>query len=182
MSKISPERNCEQIGLSEHFCTCVQNWSYQPIYKNDVISAALFKINSINKIAKIANNLCVELSLGQIISAEILNRDNNQIYKIQFITLPNRGVYETMLINKAVDNYEFISDKFSIKSRNDISRIDSYGEQPSCVSNFSQNPEGLLDIRKFCYCRRAINYPKRINSGKIGTGYKVLRKPLISRV
>ena len=44
--------------------------------------------------------------------------------------MPSKGVYESILHNSLIDSFEFKSDKFSIRSKNDISRIDSYGEQP----------------------------------------------------
>ena len=130
----------------------LQDWNYRAVYKNDVIEATLFTIQSMNQIIKIAADLCTELSLKQIISAEVLAKGKNQFYKIQFITRPNNGIYESMLINEYVEKYEFKSEKYSIFSRNDISRIDSYGEQPKCISNFEKNPAELLDIRKFCFC------------------------------
>lgn len=163
LNKISPHRNCEHIGISDHFCTCVQNWQKLAINKDEVRSAAAFTINSINKMILLENELCFELSLKQIISAEILQKDFGQIYKIQFITSPNSGIYETMLINGIMDGYEFISDAFSIKSRNDISRIDSYGEQPLCIADFSNNPTELLDIRKFCFCKKQKKFRKKNN-------------------
>ncbi len=115
-----------------------------------------------NKIIQVADNLCSHLSLKQIISAEVLAKGKHQFYKIQFITRPNDGIYESMLVNDYVEKYEFNSKQYSISSRNDISRIDSYGEQPKCVSNFAKNPAEILDIRKFCFC----NQPKLISTAR----------------
>ena len=129
-----------------------KDWNSRAVYKNDVIQATLFTIESMNRIIKFATDLCSELGLKQIISAEVLSKGKNQFYKIQFITRPNNGIYESMLINEYVEKYEFKSEQYSIYSRNDISRIDSYGEQPRCISNFEKNPAELLDIRKFCFC------------------------------
>ena len=75
------------------------------------------------------------------------------LYKIQLETLPNEGIYETLLSNEINQENEFNSDELSIHSRNDISRIDSYGEQPICINDFEKNPAELLDIRKFCFCK-----------------------------
>ncbi len=147
-----PERNCEQIGISDHFCTCIQDWTSSSIYRNDVIEAVLFTINSINRITNSTKKLCSRLTLKQVISADTIKKDKKIIYKVQFITMPNNGVYETILVNDFEKKYEFTSASFSIFSRNDISRIDSYGEQPKCISDFSKNPAELLDIRKFCHC------------------------------
>jgi len=156
LNEISPKRNCDHIGISEHFCTCVQDWKYKSVYNHNVIKAALFTIESINKIAKLnSDDKCVKLSLNKILYAEKLNKQNDVLYKIQFETVPNFGIFETLLVNKSIKNdYEFVSDQFSIHSRNDISRIDSYGEQPSCLRTLTdQNQTKMLDIRKFCFCK-----------------------------
>ncbi|RNA21849.1 DUF229 domain containing [Brachionus plicatilis] len=89
--------SCEDIGITEHFCTCVRDWKNQCIY-----------------------------SLIRPLSAEKLDLDGKVIYRVSFITYPNYGKNE---------GFEFISDNFSIKSKNDISRIDSYGEQPRSLKN-----------------------------------------------
>lgn len=109
---------------------------------------------SINQLTYSVRNLCVELSLKEIISAEVLKKDSaNLVYKIQLITKPNNGVYEALLYDGYMHGFEFKSDRFSISSRNEISRIDAYGEQPYCVANFATNPAYILDLRKFCFCK-----------------------------
>ena len=152
-NKISPDRNCEKIGISDHFCTCVQSWSEQIVFNAEMTEAVRFAVDSINEIVKNTDDLCLKLSIKKILSIHALSKDENILYKVQFITVPNNGIYETMLVNTYVPDYEFRSNEFSIRSRHDISRIDSYGEQPRCVSNFEINRKGLLDIRKFCYCK-----------------------------
>jgi hypothetical protein len=97
--------------------------------------------------------MCVELSLKEIISAEVLKKSANLVYKIQLITKPNNGIYEALLYNRLMHGFEFKSTRFSISSRNEISRIDAYGEQPYCVADFASNPSYILDLRKFCFCK-----------------------------
>lgn len=155
LNKISNERNCENIGISEHYCTCIQNWQAQQLTDDLVAEAAKFSVHSINELTNSVRNLCMELSLKQIISAEVLKKNEKLIYKIQLITKPNNGVYEALLYDGYMSQFEFKSAKFSISSRNEISRIDAYGEQPYCVSNFSSNPAYVLDLRKFCFCKIA---------------------------
>ena len=72
--------------------------------------------------------MCVELSLKEIISAEVLKKSSNLVYKIQLITKPNNGIYESLLYDGLMHGFEFKSSLFSISSRNEISRIDAYGE------------------------------------------------------
>ncbi len=154
LNKISPQRNCDHLGISEHFCTCVQDWSQQKLTDASIVNATKFSIKIINEMTNKVRHLCAELYLKQIITAESLIKQKNNLLKIQFITLPNKGVYEVLLINGLVPEHEFKSNEFSIRSKNDISRIDAYGEQPKCVANFSKNPAQLLDLRKFCYCKK----------------------------
>ncbi len=72
----------------------------------------------------------MKLTLKEIISSEsVLNKNNIELIKIQFVTSPNNGVYESIVYSKSIESFEFKSNTFSIRSKNDISRIDSYGEQ-----------------------------------------------------
>ena len=155
LNKISPKRNCEHIGISDHFCICVQDWIVQAVTEKNVIKAAKYSVNVINEITSSMRNKCSELILKEIISAEILKKREYKMYKIQFITLPNKGVYETLLYDSYMKRSEYKSIEFNIKSRNDISRIDSYGEQPRCVADFQNIPEFFLDLRKFCSCHKS---------------------------
>lgn len=124
-------------------------------------------MDSINSLTESVRNLCKILVLKEIVSADTLQEsDGNRLYRVQFITLPNKGIYETIILDKPANtnnSYEFKTEKFCIKSRNDISRIDAYGEQPHCVANFANNPIFVLDLRKFCYC---INQKKLENRFK----------------
>jgi len=163
LGEISAERNCEDIGISEHYCTCEQNWLSVDLTDPKVIEAAKFTVQSINKITKLSRNLCLELYLSEIISAEVLNRTNQLLFKIQLVTKPNKGIYESLLYEANIERFEFSSNDFSIKSRNEISRIDAYGSQPYCVSNFAQNPAHVLDLRKFCYCKPKGSKSKKRN-------------------
>ncbi|RNA24624.1 hypothetical protein BpHYR1_052289 [Brachionus plicatilis] len=149
---ISKFRSCEDIGIAEHFCSCVKDWKFQD-FNSEIISKSIkFAIESINKITSENRNLCRELSLKDTISAEKFSKSSGSLYRVSFITAPNNGIYETIVYENKHDNFEFSSDLFSIKSKMDISRIDSYGEQPKCVAKFGSNPGLLLDLRKFCYC------------------------------
>ena len=156
LDRISPKRNCENIGISDHYCICIKNWNQESITSIEIIKAVEYSIQIINKLTESIRNLCLKLNLTEIFSAESLIKDGLKLYRIQFKTYPNKGVYETLSYSGFRDDFEFKSKEFSIKSRNDISRIDAYGEQPYCVSNFKNNPFFILDLRKFCYCQ-----PKR---------------------
>jgi len=129
LDKISPFRQCDDIGISEHFCTCQKNWIKLSNHSEQVVKAVQFTIDSINKISSKVRHLCKILTLNEIITAESVLKNNIELIKIQFVTAPNNGIYESIIHSKYFDNFEFKSNSFSIRSRNDISRIDSYGEE-----------------------------------------------------
>lgn len=151
--KISPKRNCDHIGIPDHYCVCAQDWTKRKLNDSIIVDAVKFSVDSINAITNPARNLCLSFDLDKIISAESLVKNMKKMYRIEFITKPNKGVYEALLVGDYMDKYEFKSKEFSIKSRNEISRIDAYGQQPYCAANFSKNPAHILDLRKFCYCK-----------------------------
>ena len=68
--------------------------------------------------------------------AEKLIRNSLVLIKIQILTYPNWAVYETLLFNSKIDHFEFKSNNFSIRSRNDKSRINFNGEQVIFIFTF----------------------------------------------
>ncbi len=158
LDKISKYRSCFDIGVSDHYCVCIEPWQKENVDNFLIVAASQFSVESINQLTNKVRHLCVSLSLKKIISAEKLRKEgmNFTTYKIEFTTLPNNGVYEVLIYGDYFADFEFKSVKtmFSIKSRMDISRIDAYGTQPACVSDFSNNPEFILDLRKFCFCKK----------------------------
>ena len=172
LDEINPNRQCDDIGISEHFCTCEKNWIKLNLKSNKVINTVAFTIDSINYISSKFRHLCMKLTLKEIISSEsVFNKNNIELIKIQFVTSPNNGTYESIVYAKSIESYEFKSDTFSIRSKNDISRIDSYGEQPRCVSNLTSasKPDQNLDLRKFCFC-----YKKRLRKKKLNATHIIL--------
>jgi len=112
LKKIPPERNCDHIGISEHFCTCqqgiycclfldvinikhikknFQDWQKQRIQDTKVVNAAYFAVKTINQLTRIVRNLCTELYLRKITYAESLVKNKYQMLKVQFVTSPNKG-------------------------------------------------------------------------------------------
>ena len=157
LRQISQKRSCKDIGISEHYCTCIKPWLQLNLSEEIIKEAVQFSVDSINKITTHVRSLCVQLKLMEIISAEKLtNIDLSIVYKIEFQVTPSQGIYEVLVHAEKSNrsNFEFNSNKFGIKSRQEISRIDAYGEQPSCVADFANNPIKMLDLRKFCFCKR----------------------------
>ena len=67
-NKIPIERNCEHIGISDHFCTCVQDWKTESISSSLAVKAAKFTVSVINQIIEPASSQCTELSFWKVIS------------------------------------------------------------------------------------------------------------------
>jgi hypothetical protein len=88
-----------------------------------------------------------------MVSAEVLKKNSNQLIRLQFITFPNKAIYEAIVIDAFLKDFEFKTKEFSLKSKSEISRIDAYDKQPSCISDFKKNSIGNLDLRKFCFCQ-----------------------------
>jgi hypothetical protein len=178
LEKISLNRNCFHIGISQHYCVCEERWQNLSVEQLDVHEAVNFTISSINLLIKTAKDLCIDLKLKKILSAEKLTKRNKNIYKIEFSTYPNDGIYESLSYSGYKEGFEFTSDSFSIASRNDISRIDAYGGQPKCVANFGSNNNLMLDLRKFCYCKGLESKEKKANSDvSKALQLKILIKP-----
>ena len=58
-------------------------------------------------------HLCVELTLKEIIFAEVLKKSSQHlVYKIEIITKPNNGVYEVLLHEGLMQGFEFKSNHY----------------------------------------------------------------------
>jgi hypothetical protein len=150
--RISPYRNCEDIGISQHYCTCIEPWQHIDINDKQVVDAVQFTIESMNTLTNNFRHLCMKLKLNVIFLSEILVKNGKKILKIEFKTKPNNGIYETIVYESFEDKFEFRSKELSIRSRHDISRIDAYGDQPRCLLHVPTDSNLNLDLRKFCYC------------------------------
>jgi hypothetical protein len=164
LDRISNYRNCADIGISDHYCICVEPWIKRNVDDLVIIEATHLSIDAINEMTSSIRHLCVTLELKKITLAESLKKASNNftLYKIEFTTFPNNGIYEVLIYGDYFTDFNFHSKKslLSIKNRNDISRIDAYGTEPACVSNFNNNPAFILDLRKFCYCKTNLKKKK----------------------
>ena len=55
------------------------------------MNAAKFAVKTINELTKIVRNLCSELYLNKITYAVSLIKNEYKMFKVQFITSPNKG-------------------------------------------------------------------------------------------
>ncbi|CAG7725265.1 unnamed protein product, partial [Allacma fusca] len=160
---IFPDRTCKDASIEPHWCACLQ-WHVLNTSLPSVDKAALEFVDYVN--ANLANQttLCAPLTLKQVLwaanlfpSEELLHfkrtadadgflpdlSDKTAISKstlqLKLETLPGLGRFEVSL------QHDLFTNSFQFNMQ-DISRINKYGNQASCVE------DNLEHLRKFCFC------------------------------
>ncbi|XP_076326451.1 uncharacterized protein LOC143233746 [Tachypleus tridentatus] len=144
---ISLNRTCEDVGISEHYCTCEEE---VPLAVSSVLVQTAVKsvVSEINKMLSDFTDKCAILTLSRIKSIHLLSPNSKLVghsvagmaRKIRVVveTNPSKGLFEATLINRDnTDVYEVVGD---------ISRINKYGNQSECLQH--------TIFRKYCYCIR----------------------------
>jgi hypothetical protein len=140
-------RSCDDACIETHWCTCT---TYKSVNKNDekVQTAIKFAIDWMNKeLDEKARNqngktLCSVLKLSsvsytdksEIIDANTANEHVN--YLVKFRTWPSDANFETTII--------FYTKTSEFKISGEISRLNSYGTQSSCVNQ--------ARLKLYCLC------------------------------
>ncbi|XP_050513171.1 uncharacterized protein LOC126888815 [Diabrotica virgifera virgifera] len=138
---ISEYRTCEDTGIVSHWCTCQK--SVELNVNNKTIKAvADFCVNHINDLLA-AHSKCADLKLYRISSARVMEHSQEitgdyQVsdYMLSFTTVPGNGLFE------ATVRYMSKSKSYSIVGS--ISRLNLYGEQSACVSDYK--------LKLYCFC------------------------------
>lgn len=164
LKPISPNRTCQEIGLSRHYCICQLDWHSADLNAPMTTLALEFTIGYMNKLISPASNYCVKLSLSEVTGAKVAStlvdgRLNETFYKIDFSTKPNNGKYSAVI--KVASNSSFFID-----SPSSISRTNAYGTQSKCLEQMrSTKAELLVDLRKFCICKSRVpkTFRNRLN-------------------
>lgn len=159
---ISSKRTCPQAGISEHYCICQVETSLALTDPKCKMGGKLI-VDTINQLIldEFRNNsICVKLNLSKLYRCEesLPNHKvitNSRVYfgnlisddeakevtsKLRIIVevIPSGGLFEaTILYSKDHKTYNVI---------NDISRVNKYGNQSSCIFD--------PILRKYCYCNR----------------------------
>lgn len=161
--EIPESRTCRDADIELHWCAC-QKWTTESLTEHKVKKAATSVVLFINKFVGNLTDKCATLNLDTITTALSLRSeqdflkfkqtndadgyradltDNTQayivVYQITFVTIPGKGLFE------ATTEYNTSSQQFSLQE-SDISRINSYGDDPRCVS------EAHEELRKYCFC------------------------------
>ena len=164
----SLNRTCSDVGIMEHWCTCLdyETLSVKDSKVNASANAVVDFINRHNKAFHGAKDQCQTLKLEKIIrAAKVLA--NNKVQKFSqtfrdkkcdecgvkevktnfkttnielvFSVTPSNGEYEAIAI------YHEETKKITVSK--EISRLNKYGDQPHCIAK--QFPH----LRKYCYCK-----------------------------
>ncbi|XP_078596830.1 uncharacterized protein LOC144873384 [Branchiostoma floridae x Branchiostoma japonicum] len=162
--EIPLNRTCEDASIADHWCTCLQS---VPVNIQNVLvqEAAGFAVSHMNRLTAMHRSLCAELFLKNITHAELIKpnskllqfggsdpRSRNALFdngrnldvpfldfRITLETGPNGGAYE-------VSVRKWLSDE-KTEITADISRINVYGNHPSCIQ------DKFPRLRKYCFCR-----------------------------
>ncbi|XP_047513405.1 uncharacterized protein LOC125055167 isoform X1 [Pieris napi] len=164
LEPISSNRSCSEAGIEPHWCSCL---SWEEVVKSDPMFTKTGKalVDFINSLTDEARSKCVPRTL-QSVQWSMRKRPNNGVltfvaakdmdgyvgkfgkqlnadredYTVKITVNPNNGVYEGSLI------YYKAEDRFEIDSR-DISRINAYNNEPSCIS------ATLPHLNMYCFCK-----------------------------
>ena len=142
--EIPPERTCVQAGISTHWCVC-QELNAMPINNSVVQKASVKLVAKINSITSEFRKICQLLSLSHTIKAAFYTQVNSALltnevnYLITVRTTPGKGLFESTM------KYNTLLNQFTVLKQ-DISRINAYGNQSSCVE------ESDPSLRGFCHC------------------------------
>ncbi|XP_072394031.1 uncharacterized protein [Diabrotica undecimpunctata] len=141
LRKISKHRTCEDVGIVSHWCTCQKSKEIDINDKN-IKAVADFSVSYINKQLS-AYSQCAHLNLDNISSARLMEH-NKEItgdyqvldYMLSFTTIPGNGSFEATV--------RYMSEFKSYSIVGSISRLNLYGQQSACISDY--------ELKLYCYC------------------------------
>ncbi|XP_015784904.1 uncharacterized protein LOC107362375 [Tetranychus urticae] len=145
------DRTCKDALIPMEFCLCLKRHNF-PVDSQlaQIVSTAL--VTRLNQALFEFNNLCYELSLKDVHSVKIvrLPGESNPSDRVE-VTLsvnPSNGLFQAQLYLKNATNLNNSGiDDWILEG--DVSRLDSYGNQSSCIND--------RVLRKYCYCRKIIH-------------------------
>jgi len=163
--EINVNRTCEDSNIDPHWCSCLK-WYVIDKSIPIIQKAATGIVKYLNDLTVEKRDVCSELKLDKIEKSLSLLPDEKvikfqgskdihgripdfdgrtdvkePILQLTIRTQPGNGLFEVSLKYKP-DQHEYIINK------NDISRINKFGDDPKCVMHFKK------DLRKYCYCKK----------------------------
>ncbi|KAK4880385.1 hypothetical protein RN001_008531 [Aquatica leii] len=143
---IPTNRTCLSAKIASHWCTCQSstNINQNSDIANEVVNFSIDYIN--NKLEGYAE--CAKLKLIEVVNArehspdaELLEQSNYSIdYTIVFKTTPGDGIFEATVRKR----FNKFSKKYHFNMTGTVSRINLYGTQSSCMTDFH--------LKLYCYC------------------------------
>ncbi|KAI8772315.1 hypothetical protein BgiBS90_026795 [Biomphalaria glabrata] len=180
---ISANRTCSEAGIDTHWCTCVQEVPVATTHQV-VKGASEAVVSAINNLTRAQSRKCVSLKVNLTHSAHLVVPNDQLLKfdksddSGQFIALYGNmtldsaelqvtletdmchGIFEATVLVRYTAESAGESDVGSVEklsyhvSEKDISRIDTYGPQSSCICRTNPN------IMKFCCCADFLNGKK----------------------
>ncbi|KAK9884739.1 hypothetical protein WA026_007584 [Henosepilachna vigintioctopunctata] len=142
--KIEPTRTCEDAGISDHWCTCLDSSSVG--INSEIIQLANFTVNYMNEMLS-GYGECENLQLKNVSNAQLLHhkiivtKEAMKDYLINFQTLPGNGLFEATVRQDG---------KKSIQVVGSISRLNFYGQQSACITD--------THLKLYCYCKNLFGF------------------------
>lgn len=167
--KIPESRSCADAYIEPHWCVCL-NWHQINNTRQETIArVAHAVVDAINQYTSGQyQEVCARLSLYEINwAAKLAPHDNllrfkqskdgdgfladltsktqitSEMYQVKITVKPGKSIFEASVLHRLSTN------EFQVKMT-DISRVNKYGAQASCI--LESNPE----LRKYCYCRNQV--------------------------
>ncbi|KAF9407297.1 hypothetical protein HW555_012630 [Spodoptera exigua] len=180
LGPIPDTRSCGEAGIMPHWCTC---GTWTNLSKSDQFydQVAMQLAEYINSISEEERSQCLPRYLvkidwvvhqtGKDYQSKLYNYFEKQklshhhaylgdvktpddYYQIRIVMDPGHAIYEGTMI------YIPSKDFFMVAER-DISRVNAYGDESSCISDTHPH------LNKYCYCNKSVNIKKNKSKPKI---------------
>lgn len=142
---VHKSRTCAEAGIDPHWCTC-QRSKPVPVADARIQNCSLILVEHLNSLLK-PYGVCSQLQLAEVKSASVeyplehlYNKTKDQGFKDYVIvirTTPGDALFEATLRHSIGKNSTHVAGI--------VSRINAYGSQSSCVTDFH--------MKLYCYCK-----------------------------
>jgi hypothetical protein len=142
---VHKSRTCSEAGIDPHWCTC-QSSKPLPVGDATVKNMSLILVEHINSLLKPYGE-CSQLQLAEVKNANVeypLEHLNNKTkdhglkdYVLVVRTIPGDALFEATVRHHIGNS--------SVQVAGVVSRINTYGSQSSCVTDFH--------MKLYCYCK-----------------------------
>ena len=159
--EIPLSRSCKDADIAPHWCACL-DWKDVSPNDTSVKEALQAALDTINGYTAPYRDDCALLSVQTVMASSELKANKKLLthhhvwdksslrfkskhvmvlYQISFTTRPGGASFEVTV------TYNTVTKEFSL-SKNDISRINRYGDDPACILGRNKH------VRAYCYCKK----------------------------